>query len=81
MAKIREIRRKRNENYNNLIAIRPSKKTNQALSLPKVLNINPRSIYNVIAKFVTFIEEEMGDLICISESWEREGQTLDKVSN
>ena len=77
--RFREIRRKRKENYSNLIAIRPSKKTNQALSLPKVLNINPRSIYNVIAEFVTFIEEEMVDLICISESWEREDQTLDKV--
>ena len=77
--KFREIRKKRKENYSNLIPIRPSKKTNQALSLPKVLNINPRSIYNVLAEFVTFVTEEMVDLICITESWEREDQSLDKV--
>ena len=51
----------------------------QALNLPKVLNLNPRSIYNKVEEFVTFVEEEEVDLVCMSESWERENLTLDKV--
>ena len=35
------------------------------------MNLNPRSIYNKIDEFVTFIEEEDIDLICMSESHER----------
>ena len=62
-----------------MIVIKPSHKTFQALSLPKVLNLNPRSIYNKLEEFSTFVKEEEVDLICMSESWEREEQTLDKV--
>ena len=51
----------------------------KALNLPKVLNLNPRSIYNKKEEFVTFVKEEEVDLVCISESWERENLTLDKV--
>ena len=47
--------------------------------MPKVLNLNPRSIYNKVEEFVTFINEEEIDLTCMSESWEREKNTLDKV--
>ena len=46
---------------------------------PKVLNLNPRSIYNKKKEFVTFVNEEQVDLVCISESWERENLTLDEV--
>ena len=62
-----------------MIVIKPSHKTFQALSLPKVLNLNPRSIYNKLEEFSTFVKEEEVDLICMSESWEREDQTLDNV--
>ena len=49
----------------------------QALNLPKVLNVNPRSIYNKVNEFVTFVDEEQIDLVCMSESWERENLTLE----
>ena len=58
------------------------KRTNkvyQALNLPKVLNVNPRSIYNKVNEFVTFVDEEQIDLVCMSESWERENLTLENV--
>ena len=51
----------------------------QALKLPKVLNVNPRSIYNKKNEFCTFIDEQMIELACISESFERENLTLDKL--
>ena len=77
--KFRENRKKGKENYRNLIVIKPSHKTFQALSLPKVLNLNPRSIYNKLEEFSTFVKEKEVYLICMSESWEREDQTLDNV--
>ena len=51
----------------------------QALKLPKVLNVNPRSIYNKKNEFCTFIDEQMIELACISESFERENLTLEKL--
>ena len=77
--KFREDRKRRKEQYNNLVIIKPSKKVCQALSLPTVLNLNPRSIYNKDDEFTTFVKEEQVDLTCISESWEREELTLEKV--
>ena len=62
--------------------MRPIKRSNkvcQALSLPKVLSLNPRSIYNCKNELVTFVEEESIQLICISESWERKDLTLDNL--
>ena len=77
--KYREDRKRGKDNYKNLVVIKPSNKIFQALSLPKVLNLNPRSIYNKLDEFSTFVKEETVDLICMSESWEREDQTLDTV--
>ena len=51
----------------------------QAFSLPTICNLNPRSIYNKIEEFHTFVEEEDVDLVLMSESWERENQTLDVI--
>ena len=63
-------------------------KIQQSLLLPKVMNLNPRSIYNKINEFVTFIEEEDIDLIFMSESHERayptksgKNQTLKEIIN
>lgn len=53
----------------------------QALKLPEVLNVNPRSLYNKKNEFCTFIDEETIDLACISESFERENLTLEKLVN
>ena len=51
----------------------------QALNLPTICNINPRSIYNKADEFHTLVEEEELDLIFISESWEREYLPLDQI--
>ena len=59
--------------------MKPSNKIEQAIVLPKVLNINPRSIYNKCEEFVTFVNEEVLDLICMSESFERPDKPLDTV--
>ena len=63
----------------NLITVKRSDKIIEALSLPKVLSMNPRSIYNKLAEFVTFVKEEEVSLICISESWERKEKPLEQV--
>ena len=47
------------------------KKIEQSINLPKVMNLNPRSIYNKIDEFVTFVKEEDIDLVFMSESHER----------
>ena len=54
-------------------------KVNQALNLPVICNINPRSIYNKKDEFETFVEEQNCDLILMSESWERDYLTLDQL--
>ena len=64
----RNNRKKRKEQYQNLVVVKPSNNIFQALSLPKVLNLNPRSIYNKLEEFSTFVKEETVDLICMSES-------------
>ena len=56
-------------------------RTTQALDLPVLCNINPRSVYNKCEEFNTFVKEEQCDVIFISESWERENLTLDKIIN
>ena len=55
------------------------KKLQQALILPTLSNINPRSIYNKCEEFHTFVKEESVDLIFLSESWERENLTLKDI--
>ena len=47
--------------------------------MPKVLNLNPRSIYNKAEEFSTFVKEEDVDVTCISESWEREDFSLHEL--
>ena len=63
----------------NNITIKRSNKIVQSLNLPVILNINPRSIYNKIIQFQTFIKEHDVDLICMSESWERESLQLNEI--
>ena len=77
--KHRENRKKAKNNYKNLKVIKPTKKVVEALALPKVLNLNPRSIYNKRNEFETFVKEEAIQLICMSESWEREEESLENV--
>ena len=51
----------------------------QALTLPSIMNINPRSVYNKIDEIQNFIIQEEIDCTFISESWERPSLTLDKI--
>ena len=77
IAKFRKMRK--SIKTRNLVVVKRSNKVGQALDLPKVLNLNPRSIYNKAGEFVTFVEEEQVDLISMSESWECEELTLDEL--
>ena len=43
------------------------------------MNLNPRSVYNKIDEFHTFVEQEEVDLIFMSESWERNNLTLEQI--
>ena len=51
----------------------------QALELPVVINLNPRSIYNKKDDFKKILEQYEGDLIAISESWNRDNLPLDEL--
>ena len=63
----------------NLKIIKRSNKLIQALDLPSLCNLNPRSVYNKIDEFHTFVKEEEVDLLFMSESWERENLTLHDI--
>ena len=63
----------------NITVVKRSNKHIQALHLPVIANINPRSIYNKIQEFKTFVEQEDIDIVFMSESWEREEKTLHEV--
>ena len=66
-------------NSKNLKTVKRSNKTLQALSLPTVINLNPRSVYNKQNEFHDLVNELQGDLLCLSESWERENLRLDQI--
>ena len=68
-------------NRNNLTVIKRSNKLVRAQNLPTVMNVNPRSIYNKVEEFHTFVEEEEIDCVFMSESWERPYQPLDEIIN
>ena len=58
-----------------------TKKVGQALHLPKVMNLNPRSAMNKIEELTTFIEEEEIDVAFISESHDRDNKRLEDKIN
>ena len=74
-----KVNESRGRNKNNLKIIPKSNKLVQALNLPSVMNVNPRSIYNKLKEFQTFVLEENIDCIFMSESWERPDNPLDQV--
>ena len=49
------------------------------MQLPVVLNLNPRSLYNKIEEFKTYVSEKQVDVICLSESWEREDKPIEDI--
>ena len=63
----------------NLQVIIRSNNVCQALNLPTLCNMIPRSVYNKVNEFHEFVKEEEVDLLFMSESGERENLTLDKI--
>jgi hypothetical protein len=63
----------------NLKNIKKSNKLLQALNLPTIMNVNPRSIYNKVTEFHTFVEEHSIDCVFMSESWERPDEPLEQI--
>ena len=63
----------------NLKVIQRSNKLINALELPVIMNLNPRSVYNKIDEFHTFVEQEEVDIVLMSESWERQNLNLDQI--
>ena len=51
----------------------------EASVLPKICNLNPRSLYNKTDEFHALVREEELDVIFISESWEREDKPLSEI--
>ena len=60
----------------NIKTIKILNKAVQALELPTVININPRSLNNKIDAFKTYMKEENVDLAIISESHEQVDKQL-----
>ena len=60
----------------NLKTVKRSDKAVQALDLPVLINLNPRSLNNKIEAFKTYMDEEQVDIAFISESHEREQYPL-----
>ena len=59
--------------------ITTSKKVLVANQLPVVVNLNPRSIYNKQQEYRTMIEQLEVDCCFISESWDRDNQSLEQT--
>ena len=51
----------------------------EALELPVIKNLNPRSAYNKRKELETFIKEETVDILFMSELWERENFQLQEL--
>ena len=62
----------------NIKVIKRSNKIVQALILPKIMNVNPRSAMNKIQELNNFIKEEDIDVAFISESHDRENMRLEE---
>ena len=62
-----------------LKTISRSNKVLEALSLPTICNMNPRSVYYKVDEFHQFVENEEVDMIFLSELWERENYTLEDI--
>ena len=65
----------------NLKTIKRSNKVFEALALPTLSNLNPRSLYNKINEFQEFVLSEDVDIVFLSETWERENKTLSEIIN
>ena len=71
--------RNKEQNHKHLKTIHRSNKLVQALDLPVVMNVNPRSIYKKLNDFHEIVKEELVDLVAMSESWERLEEPLSHI--
>ena len=77
--KINKFREQRKSYQNrNIVILKRSENVVQALSLPKIMNLNPRSALNKLEEIKVFIEEEEIDCAFISENYDRENNGLDE---
>ena len=51
----------------------------QAVTLPSVMNINPRSVYNKIDEFLILVDQYESDIVFMSETWDRQNQPLETI--
>ena len=51
--------------------IRRNNKLIEAINLPKVITLNPRSLYNKKKQFCTLIDQTEADICFVSETWDR----------
>ena len=58
-----------------------AQKVIEAQFLPVCMNLNPRSIYNKVEEFITFVNEHNISCIFLSESWERPEFNLNQLIN
>ena len=62
--------------------LRPVRRNNhilESVKLPTVMNINPRSLYNKTEDFKLILDQYEADVVCVSESWERDNLTLEDI--
>ena len=65
----------RTRNKQNLITIRRDNKLIEAVNLPIVVALNPRSLYNKKNEFSTLIDQTEAGICSVSETWDRSHQT------
>ena len=63
----------------NLKTVRRIPKPVSKTLLPTVINLNPRSLYGRLKELKILIQEYKGDLVCVSESWNRENLPLNQI--
>ena len=60
----------RGQNRKNLKSIRRNNKLIEAINLPKVITLNPRSLYNKKKQFCTLVDQMEADICFVSETWD-----------
>ena len=72
----------RNLNFKRtIITIKREREKNEINELPRVMNLNPRSLYHRADEFSKLVELYNIQLVGVSESWERENMPLKELIN
>ena len=62
-----------------LVSIRRNNLLIESIKLPIIMNINPRSVYNKTDDFKLLLDQYEADIVCMSESWERDNYSLEDL--